>query len=156
MNQTKRVRTDERVLAQFSQALEDWREALEAHRLAPPDANFAQRLARLAEAAEEAEEQARACRAADAAGFDWTPHRAAASRPPYELQPGTGRRGPEQLWRRFDGAVASLSAIATGKDILAVAEAYEELAAAASELAKAVGREDRAQRPRRRTRARTA
>ncbi len=153
MNQTKAVRTDERVLAQFSQALEDWREALEAHRLAPPDANFAQRLARLAEAAEE---QARACRAADAAGFDWTPHRAAESRPPYELQPGTGRRGPEELWRRFDGAVASLSAIATGKDIVAVAEAYDELAAAASELAKVVGREDRAQRPRQRTRARTA
>jgi hypothetical protein len=153
MNQTKTVRTDERVLEQFRQALEDWREALETHRLAPPDTGFGQRLARLAEAAEE---QARACRAADAAGFDWTPHRAAESRPPYELQPGTGRRGPEELWRRFDGAVASLSAIATGKDIVAVAEAYEELAAAASELAKAVGREDHAQRPRRRARARTA
>jgi hypothetical protein len=153
MNQTKTVRTDERVLEQFRQALEDWREALEAHRLAPPDMGFGQRLARLAEAAEE---QARACRAADAAGFDWTPHRAAESRPPYELQPGTGRRGPEELWRRFDGAVASLSAIATGKDIVAVAEAYEELAAAASEHVKAVGREDRAQRPRRRARARTA
>ena len=153
MNQTKTVRTDERVLEQFRQALEDWREALEVHRLAPPDAGFGQRLARLAEAAEE---QARACRAADAAGFDWTPHRAAESRPPYELQPGTGRRGPEELWRRFDGAVASLSAIATGKDIVAVAEAYEELAATASELAKAVGREDGAQRPRRRARARTA
>ena len=153
MNQTKTVRTDERVLEQFRQALEDWREALEAHRLAPPDTGFGQRLARLAEAAEE---QARACRTADAAGFDWTPHRAAESRPPYELQPGTGRRGPEELWRRFDGAVASLSAIATGKDIVAVAEAYEELAAAASELAKAVGREGRAQRPRRRARARTA
>ena len=117
-----------------------WRGALEAHRLAPPDDGFAARLAGLSQAAAE---QARACRDADAAGFDWTPHRAADSRPPYELQPGTGRRGPEDLWRRFDGAVDSLSAVATGRDILAVADAYEELASAAQELADAVGREDR-------------
>jgi hypothetical protein len=153
MNQTKAVRDDERVLEQFSQALEDWREALETHRLAPPDAGFGRRLARLAEAADE---QARACRAADAAGFDWTPHRAAEGRPPYELQPGTGRRGPQELWRRFDGAVASLSAVATGKDIVAVADAYQELATTASDLARALAREDRASRPRRRARARTA
>src|SRR5271166_5109625 len=108
MNQTKTLGGDERVLVQFRAALDGWRGALEAHRLAPPDAGFAQRLAGLAEAARE---QASACRAADAAGFDWTPHRAAESKPPYELQPGTGRRGPDELWRRFDGAVASLSAV---------------------------------------------
>jgi hypothetical protein len=153
MNQTKAVRGDEKALERFRQAVGDWREALEAHSLAPPDAGFGGRLARLAEAADE---QARACRAADAAGFDWTPHRAAGSRPPYELQPGTGRRGPAELWQRFDGAVASLSAVATGKDILAVADAYEQLANAAGDLAKAVGREDRARGPRRRARARTA
>lgn len=137
MNQT---RADERVLDEFRAALEGWRGALEAHRLAPPDENFAARLAGLGQAARE---QAQACRAADAAGFDWTPHRAADSRPPYELQPGTGRRGPEGLWRRFDAAVATLSAVATGRDILAVADAYAELAEAAQELASAVEGKER-------------
>ncbi|MGH2865238.1 MAG: hypothetical protein ACRDJX_08320, partial [Solirubrobacteraceae bacterium] len=94
-------------------------------------------------------------RAADGAGFDWTPHRAAESSPPYELQPGSGRRGPEDLWRRFDAAVASLSATATGRDIKAVADAYQELADATTQLANAIEREDRAssRRPRARARA---
>jgi hypothetical protein len=153
MNQTRSTRSDERVLRDFREALDDWRGALEAHRLAPPDQNFGARLAGLAEAARE---QARACREADAAGFDWTPHRAAESRPPYELQPGTGRRGPEELWRRFDGAAAALSAVATGRDILAVADAYEEFGAVSSDLAEAVAVEGRAPATRRRTRARSA
>jgi hypothetical protein len=138
MAQTRSRRSEERVLDDFRGALDKWRGALESHRLAPPDQNFASRLAALADAAAE---QARACRDADAAGFDWTPHRAADSRPPYELQPGTGRRGPVELWRHFDAAVASLSAVATGRDILAVAEAYEALSAAAADLAEAVSRE---------------
>jgi hypothetical protein len=152
MPQTRRRSSDERVLDDFRAALDKWRRALESHRMAPPDENFAARLAALADAAAE---QARACRDADAAGFDWTPHRAADSRPPYELQPGTGRRGPEELWRRFDAAVASLSAIATGRDILAVAGAYEELAEAATDLAQAVAREGR-KRTQRRARAASA
>jgi hypothetical protein len=149
MAQTRRSRSDERVLAEFRVALDGWRGALEAHRLAPPDQNFAARLSSLAEAARE---QARVCRDADGAGFDWTPHRAAESRPPYELQPGTGRRGPQELWRRFDGAAAALSAVATGRDILVVAVAYEELGAAAAELAEAVAAEGRASAPRGRAR----
>jgi hypothetical protein len=138
MPQTRRRRSEERVLDDFRSALEKWRGALESHRMAPPDENFAARLAALADAAGE---QARACREADAAGFDWTPHRAADSRPPYELQPGTGRRGPEELWRHFDAAAASLSAVATGRDMVAVADAYEELSAAAAALAEAIARE---------------
>jgi hypothetical protein len=152
MNQTRSTRSDQRVLRDFRQALDGWRGALEAHRLAPPDENFAARLSGLADAARD---QARACREADVAGFDWTPHRAAESRPPYELQPGTGRRGPEQLWRRFDAAAASLSAIATGTDIIAVADAYEELGTAATELAEAIAVEDRGE-PAARRRARSA
>jgi hypothetical protein len=152
MAQTRRRRSEERVLGDFRAALDKWRGALESHRMAPPDENFAARLGALADAAAE---QARACRDADAAGYDWTPHRAADSRPPYELQPGTGRRGPVELWRRFDGAVASLSAVATGRDILAVADAYDELAEVAAQLADAVSQEDRG-RAKRRTRARSA
>ncbi|MFI4978251.1 MAG: hypothetical protein ACHQC8_06220, partial [Solirubrobacterales bacterium] len=112
MTQTNNdIGNDELALSEFRQALDGWRGALEAHRMAPPDEDFSLRLVGLAEAASE---QARACQAANAASFDWPPHRAAESRPPYELQPGTGRRGPKDLWQRFDGAVASLSAVATG------------------------------------------
>lgn len=149
MSQTKASRHDEQALAQFRDALDGWSAALEAHRLAPPDSGFSARLAGLAEAARE---QADACRTADAAGFDWTPHRAAEARPPYELQPGTGRRGPEASWQRFDRAVATLSAVATGRDIIAVAGAYDEVADAAGELADVVAIEDGAGRPRRRAR----
>jgi hypothetical protein len=141
------------VLDDFRAALEKWRGALESHRMAPPDENFAARLAALADAAAQ---QARACREADEAGFDWTPHRAADSRPPYELQPETGRRGPAELWRRFDAAVASLSAVATGRDIVAVADAYNELAGAASDLADAVASEGRESAASQRKRARSA
>ena len=125
--------------AAFRKAQEEWRSALAAHRLAPPDAGFSGRLAGLADAARA---EAEACRVADAAGFEWPPHRASSSAPPYELQPGSGRRGPEGLWRRFDGAVADLNRAATGTDLVAVA--YEELAEVAGELAVAVEREDRA------------
>jgi hypothetical protein len=59
------------------------------------------------------------------------------------LQPGSGRRGPDELWAPFDGAVAKLNRAATGTDLLAVAEAYAQLGEAAGELAEAVAREDR-------------
>jgi len=132
---------DERVQAGFSAAQKHWRDALEAHRMAPPDAGFAARLSSLAEAAKlEAQE----CRYAHAAGFEWPPHRAADSGPPYELRPGTGRRGPEELWRRFDGAVAELNRAATGTDLLEVAAAYEQLADVAGGLADAVEEIDHA------------
>ena len=156
MSKTKGVSGDEQVLADFRAGMGDWGRALEAHRLAPRDAGFADRLAGFAAAAAEA---ARVCRMVDAAGFDWTPHRAATSKPPYELQPDTGRRGPVELWGRFDRAVAALSVVAAGREILDVAAAYEELGAVAEELAQAVEREDRAaagERPRARSRARRA
>ena len=123
----------------FGAAQEAWRRALEAHRLAPPDGGFGARLSGLAAAAAA---EAAACREADAAGFEWPPHRASANKPPYELQPGTGRRGPGELWRVFDAAVAELNRAATGTDLAEVATAYDALAAAAGELALAVERED--------------
>ncbi len=125
----------------FRDAQERWRAALEAHRSAPPDAGFSARLAGLAKAAVA---EAAACRAADAAGFEWPPHRASSTKPPWELQAGSGRRGPDDLWRRFDGSVVELNRAATGTDLVEVARAYEALAAAAAELADAVERADRA------------
>lgn len=144
---------DKRAQAEFRAAQARWREALDAHRLAPPDAGFSERLAALAEAARA---EAKACRAADAAGFEWPPHRAASSQPPYELRAGSGRRGPDDLWGRVDAAVADLSRAAAGSDILAVADAYAALGEAVGELAEAVEREDRTSgllRPRRGRRA---
>ena len=132
---------EQRAQALFRDAQQRWREALEAHRTAPPDAGFSKRLAALADAARA---EAEACREADANGFEWPPHRATESQPPYELQPGSGRRGPRELWLRFDEAVADLSRAAAGTDLLEVAAAYEALAEIAAQLAQAVEREDRA------------
>ena len=131
---------EDRAQAAFRDAQERWRSALGAHRLAPPDSGFSGRLAALADAAQA---EAVACRAAERAGFEWPPHRASSSKPPYELQPGSGRRGPEELWRRFDGAVTELNRAATGTDLVDVARAYEALAAVSGDLAAAVEREDR-------------
>jgi hypothetical protein len=125
----------------FAQAQQHWRRAIEAHRAAPPDAGFSARLTALAHAALE---EAQVCRAADEAGFEWPPHRGANSEPPYELRPGSGRRGPDDLWRRFDLAVGELGRAATGRDLQAVARAYQELGEVTAELATAVEAEDHA------------
>jgi hypothetical protein len=62
--------------------------------------------------------------------------------PPYELRPGTGRRGPAPLWARFDAAVAALNVAISGSDAAAVADAFGEMSAAAGALADAVAQED--------------
>ena len=123
----------------FQEAREAWRAALRGHVLAPPDAGFSARLAQLAAAAAQ---RAAACEAAHKDGFEWPATRGGA-KPPYELQPGTGRRGPDDLWARFDEAVAELDRVSEGRSMRAVGQAYSEIAEIASALAKAVEREDR-------------
>jgi hypothetical protein len=144
------VDEDERTLAELRDGLAGWASAIEAHRMAPPDDGFAARLTGLAAAAGE---QARVYRAA-ATDYEWVPY--SAGQPPYELLPDTGRRGPQNLWRRFDAAVAQLGAATEGEDMPKVAGAYADLAAAATDLAQAIEREDRASSPRPRARARRA
>jgi hypothetical protein len=124
----------------FGDARAVWRAALREHVLAPPDAGFSARLAGLAAAARQ---RAEACDAAYRDGFEWPPARGGA-KPPYEVQPGTGRRGPEKLWARFDEAVAELDRVSEGRSLRAVGRAYSELAEVASKLADAIEREDRA------------
>jgi len=122
------------------EAANDWAEAMRAHKLAPPDAGFAARLRSLAEAA--AREQV-ALEHAHAAGLLWRPVPSAEhAQPPYELRPGTGRRGPEDLWTRFDQAVSALNTAITGSNSAAVADAFGELSDAAAALAEAVSHED--------------
>jgi hypothetical protein len=130
--------------AEIRQAVRDassgWAEAMRAHKMAPPDAGFAARLRGLAEAARE--EQI-AWRQAHDAGLLWRPIPGAESaQPPHELRPGTGRRGPPELWERFDQAVADLNRMISGSDAAAVADAFGEMAEAAGALADAVSRQD--------------
>ncbi len=117
-----------------------WADAMRTHKLAPPDAGFAQRLRALAEAA--GREQV-AWEHAHAAGLSWRPVPGAENaEPPYELRPGTGRRGPSELWDRFDAAVASLNRAIAGTSAADVADGFGELGEVAAALADAVERED--------------
>jgi hypothetical protein len=128
------------ILRAVRQAGNSWAQAMRAHKLAPPDAGFATRLKALSEAA--ADEQV-AWEHAHAAGLLWRPIPGAeGAEPPYELRPGTGRRGPAALWGRFDIAVQGLNRAITGSDAAAVADAFGELAEAAADLAEAVAHED--------------
>jgi hypothetical protein len=151
MSKDRPADPDQQLLSDFKEGMASWASAVQAHKQAPPDMDFAVRLTALAQGASEA---ARVCRSAHAAGFEWPPARKADSEPPYELRAGTGRRGPEELWQRFDQSITRLGTVAAGTDMLQVAYAYDELAGIARELAKALEVEDRANRPRPRARAR--
>ena len=145
----------ERILRLVEQAKTSWAQAMRAHAQAPPDANFANRLQALADAA--ATEQI-AWEQAHAAGFMWRPVPGAEKvPPPYELRAGTGRRGPADLWQRFDQAVPALNSAIVGSDAGTVAAAFGAVATAAADLAAAVAEEDALlQTVQERARARTA
>ena len=136
------------------QAGTDWAEAMRAHKLAPPDAGFAARLRALSDAA--GREQV-AWEHAHAAGLLWRPIPGAESaEPPYELRPGTGRRGPAELWARFDQTVASAQPRDHRLDAADVADAFGELSEAAGALATRRRRGGRNAAPAGRARARAA
>jgi hypothetical protein len=129
------------IMRRVRQASDGWAAAMRAHKLAPPDLGFAQRLQALADAA--STEQV-AWEHAHAAGLMWRPVAGAENaEPPYELRPGTGRRGPEQMWTRFDQAVAVLNTAITGSNSARVADAFGDLSEVASELAEAIAIRDR-------------
>lgn len=130
------------IMRAVRQAGNDWAEAMRSHKLAPPDSGFAARISALAEAA--GREQV-AWEHAHAAGLMWRPIPGAENaEPPYELRPGTGRRGPSELWSRFDASVAALNRAITGSNAAEVADAFGELSEAARVLGEAVAREDEA------------
>jgi hypothetical protein len=133
-------RQQAQIMRAVRRARDEWADAMRAHKLAPPDADFSMRLRALATAA--ANEQV-AWEHAHHAGLLWRPVPGAEqAQPPYELRPGTGRRGPAELWARFDSAVAELNRAITGSDAAVVADAFGEMAAAADALADAVAAED--------------
>lgn len=128
------------IMRAVRRASDGWAAAMRAHKLAPPDFGFARRLRDLAEAA--ADEQV-AWEHAHAAGLLWRPVPGAENAaPPYELRPGTGRRGPAALWERFDDAVVTLNHAITGSSAAEVADAFGEFAEAVGALADAVEAED--------------
>ena len=137
-------RERERIVRLVRHASVGWADAMRAHKLAPPDDGFAARLEKLSQAA--AAEQL-AWQQAHEAGMQWRPVAGAASaEPPYELRAGTGRRGPEDLWVLFDRAVTELNRAISGSDALQVSTAFGAVAAAAADLARAVGDEDQIKR----------
>ena len=109
---------------------------MRAHEQAPPDPGFRGRLRALAEAAAAMRDaHARALQT----GLAWRPIAdSERARPPYELRPGTGRRGPAELWTRFDAAVQQLNDAGAGDNLADVVAAYCAVARAASELADAL------------------
>ena len=61
----------------------------------------------------------------------------------HELRPGArSRRGPEELWERFDAAVAELGEALEGVALSAIARAFGELSEVAFELAGEIERID--------------
>jgi hypothetical protein len=109
---------------------------MRSHELAPPDAGFRDRLQALSKAAD----AMRATHArALAAGLAWRPVEGSErARPPYELRPGTGRRGPGELWERFDAAVERLNHAGAGDSLADLVAAYAAFAKAAAALADAL------------------
>jgi len=118
-----------------------WTEALEHSTEAPPDAGFAQRLRAIANAAEQ---EAAALRHADLLGLAHRPHPGARNMQlSHELRPGArSRRGPRELWERFDAVVADLGAALEGVALSAIARAFAELSEVARELAGEIERLD--------------
>ena len=113
-----------------------WAGAMRSHELAPPDAGFRDRLRALSEAADAM--RATHARALEA-GLAWRPVEGSdRARPPYELRPGTGRRGPEELWARFDAAVERLNQAGAGDSLADLVAAYAAVAETATALADAL------------------
>jgi hypothetical protein len=113
-----------------------WAGAMRTHELAPPDAEFRRRLRALSDAARAMRDShARALEG----GLAWRPVKGSdRARPPYELRPGTGRRGPEHLWARFDAAVDQLNQAGAGDSLADVVAAYGAVSEAAGALADAL------------------
>jgi hypothetical protein len=113
-----------------------WAGAMRSHELAPPDAGFRDRLRALSEAADAM--RATHARALEA-GLAWRPVEGSErARPPYELRPGTGRRGPDELWERFDATVERLNHAGAGDSLGDLVVAYAAVSKAAAALADAL------------------
>ena len=132
----------ERAITQLRASEGRWTSALREHRLAPPDADFSRRLRDFADACEQ---QQAAFSYAAQAGLGWDPlPPATARRPPHELTPESGRRGPQELWEQFDETIDRLNVALQGVSLQAIARVFGELSEIARQLSVAVAGEDAA------------
>jgi hypothetical protein len=134
----------ERAINNMNAADHTLRAALRQHRLAPPDAAFPRRLKDFADACES---QQIACDYASQEGLGWEPLPPARRLPPPELRPDSGRRGPGELWAKFDHAWEDLGRALEGISLPAVARAFGELATTVRELSETVAEADRQKPP---------
>jgi hypothetical protein len=126
-----------RALVPPAQAVEQMREA-DVHWKAALGglASYPSRLRTLAEAAEE---QSRALTLADLANVTWKPRPGGRNlRFPFEVQSASGRPGPATTWSRFDEAVAQLGLALEGDSMKRLAQAFEQIATIALEVAEAL------------------
>src|SRR6201997_1340239 len=91
----------ERAINNMNAADHTFRSALRQHRLGPPDARFSRRLQDFADGGGSPHN---ACQEAAQEGLGWEPLPPARRPPPPELRPDSGRRGPAELWAKFDPA----------------------------------------------------
>ena len=129
----------ERAINNMNAADHTFRAALRQHRLAPPDAGFARRLKDFADACES---QQIACDYAAKEGLGWEPLPAARRPAPPELRPDSGRRGPSELWEKFDTAWADLNKALEGISLPAIGRAFDDLATVLRDLSTVVAEED--------------
>jgi len=121
-------------------AQDRWESALRAHLLAPPDAGYARRLRNFAEACEQ---QQTAYAHAAAAGLGWTPVPPSETpEAPPELSPDSGRRGPPELWGRFDSAIEDFGRTLEGISLASISHAFGELGEITRALSRAVAEQD--------------
>ena len=126
------------IVERMQTAGRNWEAALDAHTFAPPDRNFPTRLRQLSGAAAE---EAAAFELAAQGGLGWRSRTIEGEfilAP--ELAPGMNRPGPEELWERFDRAVAGLATALTGSSPAGLAAAFAELSEIAGLLAVEAGR----------------
>jgi hypothetical protein len=126
------------IVERMQTAGRSWEAALDAHAFAPPDRNFPARLRQLSTAAAE---EAAAFELAAQGGLGWRSRTIEGEfilAP--ELAPGMNRPGPEELWARFDQAVAGLAKALSGSSPAALATAFSELSEVSAVLAPEVAR----------------
>lgn len=102
--------------------------------------SYPQRLRRLAEAADT---QRKAFMFADLCDVKWKPRENTENlRLAQELEPGH-RVGPPELWADFDSALAHFGSALAGDSLMDIAQAFGEMAKAATEIADVLERDDR-------------
>ncbi len=126
-----------------------WAAAQRAHELAPPDADFAERLRSTASAASL---EAAALEYAITAGLTGKTPWPAAPQFAHELGPDANRPGDPHLWAKWDETVKEWQAAAQGTSIAELARAFRLLAAYAEALAESVHQERSPRQPRDRDR----